>query len=154
MIEFKGELSNGAKKLILMKEIHASACVASLVAILFSVATVIISLFTDKIILLFLILYISFIVLSCIPYKKTINKLVPNSITIEGGMIYLKNEMIGASRKVSDVKKIFDFGEWYYIIFNFPHKNLLYLCQKNLLNLGSIEEFEALFEGKIIKKNR
>lgn len=154
MIEFKGELSKDAKKLILMKEVQASAFAASLVAVLFSVATVIISLFVDKIILLFLILYVAFIVLACIPHKKTINKLMPDSVTIEGDFIYIKNKMAGVTRSIYDVKKVIDMGEWYYIIFNFPHKNLLFLCQKSLLNVGSLKEFEALFEEKIVRKSK
>ena len=46
-----------------------------------------------------------------------------------------------------DIKSIYDYGEYYHI-----WQGDLFLCQKNLLTEGSIEEFEKIFEDKIIRK--
>ena len=51
-----------------------------------------------------------------------------------------------------NVKCIFDFGDWYHIVFKFPTKSIYCVCQKNLLEEGTIEEFETIFEGKIVRK--
>ncbi len=52
------------------------------------------------------------------------------------------------------MKKITDEGDWYQIIFYFPHKVGDCICQKDLITEGSIEEFENIFEGLIVKKNQ
>jgi len=57
-------------------------------------------------------------------------------------------------RKISDVKTITDHGGFYRIHFYFPNLSPSYLCQKDLLVEGTIEEFEKLFEGKIVRKNK
>ena len=38
------------------------------------------------------------------------------------------------------------------IFFIFPYKSQRFVCQKDLLVQGTIEEFEAVFEGKIVRK--
>ena len=55
-------------------------------------------------------------------------------------------------RLISEVKAVYDYGEWYAIIFPLGKKSPNFICQKSLLIKGSLEEFEALFEGKIIRK--
>ena len=47
---------------------------------------------------------------------------------------------------------IIDYGEWYYVKFNLGDRDPYFVCQKDLLKNGTIEEFEALFEGKIERK--
>ena len=55
-------------------------------------------------------------------------------------------------RDLADVKTVNDWGEWYEVIFYFPHKSVGFICQKDLLVEGTIEEFEKLFEDKIVRK--
>lgn|GEM_PF-2504130 len=65
-------------------------------------------------------------------------------------------------KTISDVRKVIDYGEWYEIVFYgrkngyyADEKNLLYcICQKDLIVTGTIEDFEKLFEGKIIRKHK
>ena len=54
-------------------------------------------------------------------------------------------------RDFSDVKIVKDWGLWYEIIFYFPYRSIDFICQKDLLVEGSIEEFEKLFEGLIVR---
>ena len=56
------------------------------------------------------------------------------------------------SRSIDDVKKVIDMGEFYDIIFYFPNQWANCICQKDLLVEGTIEEFEKLFEGLIVRK--
>ena len=50
------------------------------------------------------------------------------------------------------MKKIIDEGDWYQIIFYFPHKVGDCICQKDLITQGSIGEFEEMLKGLIIRK--
>lgn len=54
--------------------------------------------------------------------------------------------------KTSKVKKIYDNGSYYYICFNRWDISKGIVCQRNLIIEGTIEEFEKLFEGKIVRK--
>lgn len=50
------------------------------------------------------------------------------------------------------VKKVLDYGEFYYIMVNrFDFANGVY-CQKSLITEGTIEEFEAIFKDKLVRK--
>ena len=53
--------------------------------------------------------------------------------------------------KVKNIKKIEDYGDWYYIRFKFDITASV-VCQKNLIVEGTIEDFEKLFADKIIRK--
>ena len=50
---------------------------------------------------------------------------------------------------ISSICQIVDYGEWYYLVFDYGDKDLYFVCQKDLLTGGTIEEFENIFEGKI-----
>ncbi len=50
------------------------------------------------------------------------------------------------------IKAIIDFGDWYEIKFYYPHGSIFFVCQKALIEEGSVEEFEGMFEEKIIRK--
>ena len=53
---------------------------------------------------------------------------------------------------ISDVESVKDFGEFYAL--QFPIRagiSNAFICQKDLLTKGTLKEFEALFEGKIVR---
>lgn len=54
-------------------------------------------------------------------------------------------------RKLSDIKTIYNFKDYYFITFKKDISDNL-VCQKDLLVLGSLQHFENLFEDKIINK--
>lgn len=59
------------------------------------------------------------------------------------------------ARKLSKVRKINDYGDCYFLIFDrLWDSSNVWVCQKDLLMQGSLEEFEAMFEGKIIRKTK
>ena len=53
---------------------------------------------------------------------------------------------------IDSVKRVVDYGEWYDFVFYYSDRDLYFVCQKSLLTKGTLEEFEALFEGKIVRK--
>ena len=86
-----------------------------------------------------------------IPFDK---KILPKRIYTEDGYISVILENGTEEYKcIADAKKAYDFGEFYAIKFYFGNKNNKFICQKDLLTKGTLEEFEALFEGKIEKKS-
>ncbi len=54
------------------------------------------------------------------------------------------------SYNISRVKKVVDYGRYYYLFLHRLDSSNGITCQKNLLIDGTIEEFEELFKGKII----
>ena len=58
------------------------------------------------------------------------------------------------TRKISKVKKVLDCGEAYYIIFKFGDITNSWICQKNNIINGTIEEFESLFQTKLVKETK
>ena len=55
------------------------------------------------------------------------------------------------TRHFDDVVSVKDFGEYYKIKFKFPHKSIYFLCQKDLIVQGTLEEFETLFQDKLVQ---
>ena len=55
-------------------------------------------------------------------------------------------------KPLSKVKKVVDAGDWYYVVFKGGSINSAFVCQKNLLTKGTLDEFEKLFEGKLVRK--
>ena len=53
---------------------------------------------------------------------------------------------------MDEVKRVEDYGDFYRIIFYFPHCDRFCICQKDLITQGTIEEFEEMFAGYIVKK--
>ena len=66
--------------------------------------------------------------------------------------LWKNGEKVWRTRKLSRVKKVLDCGEVYYIIFKFGDITNSWICQKNNIISGTIEEFELLFQSKIIKE--
>ena len=55
-------------------------------------------------------------------------------------------------KPIKKIKKVLDYEDCYYVIYG--DMNNCIVCQKDLLTEGTIEEFEALFQGKIIQKKK
>lgn len=73
-------------------------------------------------------------------------------VQIDGDYV-ISSGYLGMQKKpIKKVKKVIDAGEWYYLVFKWSGINASFVCQKNLLTQGTLEEFEALFEGKIVRE--
>ena len=121
--------------------------------LLFSLIIVAIGLFLEIYFLSLLVLPLIIIIFSFYPgWYKSLLKKIPNTINIEEWEINGESENYYIGRCLETVKNVIDFGDWYVFNFYFPHKIRYFVCQKDLLVEGSIEEFEKIFEGKIIRK--
>ena len=58
------------------------------------------------------------------------------------------------SYKICKVKKVVDYGRYYYVFLYRLDPSKGIVCQKDLLTEGTIEEFEELFKEKIIRKSK
>lgn len=85
------------------------------------------------------------------PNKNNYDLIMPSSVVInsETGKIVSKSDKFHYVESIDKVKYIADYGEWYYIFFE--NKNGRFICQKDLICLGTLADFEALFDGKIVK---
>ena len=85
-------------------------------------------------------------------HEKLKKPTIDTKITIEEGKIFFHNLICDRTKPISKVRKVLDMGEWYYVIFKYGDISNSWICQKNLLTKGTLEEFEKLFEEKVVRK--
>lgn len=155
MIEFSGETSEEVKHYLLKKLSVSSFIIALSISIPFIMGAIIAAVMWHWVIAVTIIWFVFFIALATAsPYinrSKTLNTAIPKTVSISEEFIESKNEKFHHGRYMTDVKKILDMENWYHIYFYFPHKNVCFICQKNLITKGTIKDFEKIFEGKIIR---
>ena len=98
-------------------------------------------------------LNIIFVVGAFIPLKKQAMELIyPEMIIIEGEDLkcFCKEDFV--YEKVCYVTEVEDWGDCYRILFGSPRRKSMFLCQKDLITEGTIEDFEELFADKIVRK--
>ena len=83
--------------------------------------------------------------------KKEKRMLTPKSIVVVGDCITCKTDKAIETKYIDDVKTVKDHGAFYEFIFPFGKVSTNFICQKDLLVKGTLEEFEALFGDKIEK---
>ena len=154
MIRFSGEISGDCLKYILRRNAKADRFAVSLGLLLFGVPiTVALGAMDWRFVFLCLPIFILAIAFCNIPpRKKDLGALVPKSVVIDPHTRELisQNDKLRFEAAFSLVKEIWDFGDWYDI--RTETDPGWFICQKNLLCEGTLEEFEALFADKLIKK--
>ena len=156
MIEFKGPLTGEAEKFLLKKQVQILSRTMMRVTILFGIPIVLCSIYIRPLILLFLAPIIMLLVYSFItPSKKDQKMFMPKRVFIdlEENMIVHQCEKMERFHNLDSVKRVFDYGDWYYFKFDYANRDMYFVCQKNLISQGTIEEFEELFKDKIERKN-
>ena len=157
IIEFKGELSDCARKFLVKNQIKGQVIAALIVFSLFSPLAIGLIIQNYVIIgIMFLMSVALFVGLSFVPpSRKTQNKFFPTGIIIdvEDSIITRVSSNGEMFRGFDNIEVIKDYGEWYHIVFNWHSKDPYFVCQKNLLTQGSIEDFEKLFEDQIERKS-
>lgn len=152
MIEFNGYITGSAEKRYLKRSRIYFANIFML-AILFLLPgsiwfAIIYSLYLPLQILCFAPLIILLVAL--IPRSKKEKKaLTPKRIFTEYEYIVCVTDRDVVSKRIDAVKLVRDFDEFYELVFPIGNLSERFICQKSLLTQGTIEEFEALFEGKI-----
>ena len=81
--------------------------------------------------------------------KRFIKDILPKRILISNSVIHIELKEESESRMTDEVSAVYDYGDFYEICFK-KSKDFKYLCQKDKLTQGTLQEFEALFEEKLV----
>lgn len=154
MIEFTGELSGNTKKYYMKRNISFWRKYT-----LFGSLIVVIPLMVFSIINHITILfYINGVVLLVSYFSPCIinfvNGVMPEKICIDGDNIFCNINGQLESVCLEDVKEVRDYGEFYSFMFTNGQYTPHFVCQKDLLSKGTIDDFERLFSGKIVKTDQ
>ena len=153
MIEFDGHLNGSAEKQF-WKNVRKYAYRILLFAFIGMIAFTVFIVLKTKIWFICIIVGIIFLfLLSCLlllPKEKEAKGILPRRIFTDGEYITCIADKYSDNKTLSDVKQVYDYEEYYHVVMNGGSGFFMYVCQKDLLTQGSLAEFEALFEGKII----
>ena len=151
MIIFEGQISGKCKKNVLRREAKISFFGGLITSILFSIPTIVLAFKIDWIVLLFFLVLIPFPFLAAIPPKEKYHPMIfPSKVTINTrtGEITTQSSQFFVESSIAEVVKVLDKGEWYHIYVK--GKDGRFICQKDLLINGTLEEFENIFKDYII----
>ncbi|MGN0530322.1 MAG: hypothetical protein ACI4IH_04425 [Eubacterium sp.] len=156
MIEFNGYLTGTSQKFFCKQIVKLQQKIILFTLIPIFIILMIVFYLVFDVIALYPEVIISEIILSAlalllpnIQTKKEKEKITPQKVYIENDMIVSKSNAMVDTRFMKDVKEVRDYGEFYYFVFK--AYSYRFVCQKDLLTQGSLEEFENLFAGKIKK---
>ena len=156
MIEFNGTITGRAEKFLWKKSRKLGLGILAVSFSLIFIPVLIICINTDywDLMIGFSALCASTFLLTFIPKtKKEKEKLLPNKIFTDVEYIVCQTKIgLEEFKLISDASKLIDYGDFYFISFPVGNLSDSFVCQKNLLTNGTLEEFEALFEGKIERK--
>lgn len=162
MIEFSGKIENGIQAEIITKRDRFLGILGIIIAVVGFLICLIVWLVEKSldsgtiIILIFSCICVLIYGICFIPTSKRRLRFEWNYIIkFEDGIITQisahQNGVI-KSYKICKVKKVIDYGKYYYLFLYRFDSSYGIVCQKDLQINGSIEEFEKLFEGKIRRK--
>lgn len=154
VLSFRGELSTESKKYLNKKQSNAGIVVALIMIVIFALPSVA-ALFFDNPEWIWPLFILGCGIIGGVLFwlMMCFVKWYPDQIDIENGIIYLINDSgkFNVSKEIDSVVKVIDEGNFYYLKFRggrFPFG----LCQKDLLVKGTIEDFEKVFDGLIVRK--
>lgn len=153
MIEFNGRINGEAEKRFLYRARVLGQNILLIGLLLVSPTFVFIAVKFNywPFLLWFFIMFLAIILLSRIPKgKKEIEKIIPKKIFVQDEYIVCVANSYTESRLLSDVKLVRDFGEFYELVFPLGKVSDKFICQKDLLTKGTLEEFEALFGDSLV----
>ena len=124
------------------------------VCLLFSISFIVLTFIYNWIFIMAVITLLLLPLLSLLtPAKSILDLTMPQQVVINKDDIKSIGEKFNYQNDIEQIKKINDYGDWYQLYFFYPYKNQTYICQKDLIVDGSIEEFEERFKDKIVRKN-
>lgn len=153
MIEFKGELSEPCKKFVLDNNSRVARICAIIVCAPLAALDIWWAVSNDLFYLIVLPALVMCVSLAGIkPKGKDYELIMTKRVTIDGNCLESEGGQLTEARSIDQIKCVIDYGEWYKIIFRFPNKSQRFICQKDLITQGTIEDFENLFADKIIRR--
>lgn len=157
MIEFKGVLSEKTSKFLSRKTIQTGVFVMSITFGIVLIFILYLCFLVDYwyIFLGYVFVYMVTTFAGCLIWKssKTQKKCTPKKIIINEHEIicYTANNTIIQS--FDDLKQVIDYGDWYFLDFVTGRKSIEFICQKDLICNGTLEDFEEMFKNKMVRKN-
>lgn len=153
MLVFSGDLSQSCKKNVIKKQKILTSLVAFIISCIFSIPFIILIIKYNWIFIIAILAIFTLPIFQYFSFRGSVQDLIlPNKIIINNEFIVSLGKNFHHERKIQHIKKIVDYGDWYQIFFKYPYKNQTYICQKDLIKKGTIEDFENLFKGKIVRK--
>ena len=154
MIEFKGELSKTCKEFVLKNEVRCSRIALTISCFPFIVADIIWWAVSGKLYVLIALPALVFpVFLAGIkPKEKGYGLIMTKRVTIEGNDLECEGDQFHETKTMDQIKCVIDYGEWYKFEFRLPGNCQRFICQKDLITQGTIEDFEKLFADKIIRR--
>ncbi len=150
MIVFEGKITETDCLYTLKKKQKLSAIIKFVVIfLLISLPIVVLSLIISFYILIGLVLTMV-IAFADIKMDNSFRN-IPNRVVIDDYGMEAVSKSYKLFINLNSVVSVIDMGTWYTFKFNLKMNNF-FVCQKDLLIEGSLEEFEKLFEGKIERK--
>lgn len=153
-IEFNGLLTGEAEKYFRKKSVKFGLGIILVALGLFLPGVIALGVFggIEEILFAYLALSVFLIAFAILPKgKKNRVSLTPKKIHTDGDSITVISEKYAETKFIEDAKIVYDKGEFYDIVFRIGNYSEKFVCQKSLLTKGSLEEFEELFEDKLIK---
>lgn len=152
-MKFCGELSQNCKKFIIKKTRVHTLIVMYVVCLLFSISFIVLTFIYNWIFIMAVITLLLLPLLSLLtPAKSILDLTMPQQVVINKDEIKSVGEKFNYQNDIEQIKKINDYGDWYQTFFYFPHKYQTFICQKDLIVEGTIDEFEETFKDKIVRK--
>ena len=151
MFEFRGKLSKECEDFLFNKQRKMeviSICFASVVV---SIPIIIFAFSFHLAILGGVLLFPIALLISFLPFnKKGFLEFMPYRIWFDfkEDTIFYKSKKNASSYGISDIEKIYDYGNFYHIKFK-KVPDSYYVLQKDLIVQGTIEKFEKRFKNKI-----
>ena len=159
MIKFKGELSRECKKYMRLRDSLVGVIAAAIGgAVLAAPIILFVCSFFPPVagVIVYVLCWLAVVGGAFLaPSLKDIDKIAPHELRIdtEDDLVVIFAQQYTDERSLSKVECIYDLGNWYVFKFsegpNFPPR---FICQKDLIVEGTIEEFEKMFEKKIVHK--
>ena len=157
MIIFEGALTEKCRKFCIRVVKFNQLLMALIFAIVFAGPIFVMKLILGDFALLFCIPGLVVLLFALLPISKNQQRrIIPVKVIIDNNEIIIICEVEAKNGNntlsLGNTIKMVDYGEWYAIKFESMPFLRYCICQKSLLTQGTLEEFEALFEGKIERK--
>lgn len=162
MIEFNGPITeeNQLKRIKKVdKEVRYPTLLFGIILLVMMILSMLIPFFKDILwdIIICLVIYLAILpAIIKTPKKVALRIRIAPHVIITDNEVMLEvwdnGKLIWWKKNLSKVKKVLDCGELYYIILKHGGISTSWICQKSNIVNGTIEEFETIFESKIVKE--
>ena len=154
MIVFKGKLSENGRKLALHDTKILKMLIGIITPIPIAALIIYVGICVNHIYFYFLLICVVMEIFWGLDKLTDEQKdyIMPIKVEIDDEHVIKEKTKDYKTYRVDEVKRVEDYGDFYRIIFYFPHCDRFCICQKDLITQGTIEEFEEMFAGYIVKK--